>query len=89
MRNPWKTHWALASSKGNQATTQGKEEQIFWPNTQWVFHVRKLSNCNQNYEWKLKHEERMKPVYRVAVTDAITSQNKTVPKTKQISDETA
>lgn len=31
----------------------------------------------------------MKPVYRVAVTDAIISQNKTVPKTKQITDETA
>ena len=30
----------------------------------------------------------MKPVCRVAVTDAITSQNKTVPKAKKKSDET-
>ena len=30
----------------------------------------------------------MKLVYRVAVTDAITSQNKTVRKDKKISDET-
>ena len=29
---------------------------------------------------EVKNEERMKPVYRVAVTDAIISQNKTVPK---------
>ena len=31
-----------------------------------------------NYEWRLKHQGKMKPAYIVAVPDAMTSKNKTV-----------